>query len=218
MRKVWQVVIIDIHPTSMLGTKLILEDQQDLLVRGMSSSGTEGLELAYSIRPEIILMDYRLPEGTAEPFLTQMRALSPDSHIVIMTDEDNITLFQQLISLGANGMLSKQASPSQLIHLINGLREGFASLPMDWIRCGNWPFMPLMASEPFDELTQTEVFIMERIVQGITYDKIAIEIEVSRRSIDNYLRKIYAKLGVSSRAQAIERYALYARQMKQLYA
>ncbi|MNC68320.1 transcriptional regulator MalT [compost metagenome] len=78
--------------------------------------------------------------------------------------------------------------------------------------------MPLMASEPFDELTQTEVFIMERIVQGITYDKIAIEIEVSRRSIDNYLRKIYAKLGVSSRAQAIERYALYARQRKQLYA
>ena len=45
---------------------------------------------------------------------------------------------------------------------------------------------------------------MERIVQGITYDKIAMEIQVSRRSIDNYLRKIYVKLGVSTRAQAIE--------------
>lgn len=218
MRKIWQVVIVDIHPTSMLGTKLILEDQQDLLVRGMSSTGTEGLELTGSIQPELILMDYRLPEGTAETFLTQMRSLSPDSHIVIMTDEDNIGLFQQLITLGASGMLSKQASPSQLIHLINGLREGLVSLPIEWIRCGSWPFLPMMASEPFDELTKTEIFIMERIVQGVTYDKIAIEIEVSRRSIDNYLRKIYAKLGVSSRAQAIEHYALYARQAKQLYA
>ena len=50
------------------------------------------------------------------------------------------------------------------------------------------------------ELTETETFIMERIVQGVTYDKIASEINVSRRSIDNYLRKIYVKLDVSSRA------------------
>lgn len=64
------------------------------------------------------------------------------------------------------------------------------------------------------ELTETETFIMERIVQGVTYDKIASEINVSRRSIDNYLRKIYVKLEVSSRAQAIERYALHARQAK----
>jgi NarL family two-component system response regulator YdfI len=59
---------------------------------------------------------------------------------------------------------------------------------------------------------------MERIVQGITYDKIAMEIQVSRRSIDNYLRKIYVKLGVSTRAQAIEKYALYTRQGRQIYA
>ena len=68
------------------------------------------------------------------------------------------------------------------------------------------------------QLTQTEMFIMERIVQGITYDKIALEIEVSRRSIDNYLRKIYVKLEVSTRAQAIEKFALFSRQNKQIYA
>lgn len=218
MRKVWQVVLVDIHPTSMLGTKLILEDQQDLLVRGMSSTGTEALELVRSIQPDLVLIDYKLPEGTVEPFLTEMKNISPDSHIVVMTDEDSVALFQQVTSLGASGLLSKQASTSQLIHLINGLREGIVSVPLDWVRGGSWPNMPLVPHEPFDELTETEVFIMERIVQGITYDKIALEIEVSRRSIDNYLRKIYAKLGVSSRAQAIEHYALYARQNKQLYA
>ncbi|MNW36459.1 Transcriptional regulatory protein ComA [compost metagenome] len=218
MKKVWQVVIVDIHPTSMLGTKLILEDQQDLLVRGMTSSGTEAQQLAGSIKPELILMDYKLPEGTAIPFITEIKLVSPESHIIIMTDAYDLSLFQQATKVGASGVISKQASTNQLIHLINGLREGVVSVPLEWIQQGSWPMTQLMSPEPFDELTDTEIFIMERIVQGITYDKIAVEIEVSRRSIDNYLRKIYAKLGVSSRAQAIERYALYVRQSKPLYA
>ena len=215
MKKVWQVVIVDIHPTSMLGTKLILEEQQDLTVRGMTSTGTEGLELVRLHKPDLILMDYRLPEGQADQYIAQIKGLSKDTHIIILTDEDNVKLFRYLMSLGASGMLSKQASPSQLIHLISGLREGYVSIPMSWLNSEDWG-QPAdsQAEKGFIELTETETFIMERIVQGVTYDKIASEINVSRRSIDNYLRKIYVKLEVSSRAQAIERYALHARQSK----
>ncbi|CAH1206626.1 MULTISPECIES: response regulator transcription factor [unclassified Paenibacillus] len=215
MEKVWQVVIVDIHPTSMLGSKLILEEQQDLIVRGMTSSGTEGLELVSRHQPDIVLMDYRLPEGQADPFITQMKARSAHSHIIILTDEDNVKLFLHLMGLGASGMLSKQASPGQLIHLIAGLREGCVSIPLTWLASTDW-VKPIEGEgkEFAASLTETETFIMERIVQGVTYDKIASEINVSRRSIDNYLRKIYVKLDVSSRAQAIERYALYARQIK----
>lgn len=217
MKKVWQVVIVDIHPTSMLGTKLILEEQQDLLVRGMTSTGTEGLELVKIHQPDLILMDYRLPEGQADPYITQMKNASAHSHVIILTDEDNVKLFRHLMGLGASGMLSKQASPSQLIHLISGLREGCVSIPISWLTSSEWAQPSDSPGEEFlVELTETETFIMERIVQGVTYDKIASEINVSRRSIDNYLRKIYVKLDVSSRAQAIERYALYARQAKTL--
>ncbi|CAI6020257.1 Putative transcriptional regulator [Paenibacillus sp. JJ-100] len=217
MEKIWQVVIVDIHPTSMLGTKLILEEQQDLTVRGMTSTGTEGLELVSMHKPDLILMDYRLPEGQADQYIAQMKMLSNHTHIIILTDEENVKLFRHLMSIGASGMLSKQASPSQLIHLISGLREGYVSIPMAWLNSEDWGQPVDSKTEPyFIELTETETFIMERIVQGVTYDKIASEINVSRRSIDNYLRKIYVKLEVSSRAQAIERYALYARQSKTL--
>lgn len=217
MKKVWQVVIVDIHPTSMLGTKLILEEQQDLTVRGMTSTGTEGLELVSTHKPDLILMDYRLPEGQADQYIAQIKGLSNDTHIIILTDEDNVKLFRYLMSLGASGMLSKQASPSQLIHLISGLREGYVSIPMSWLNSEDWG-QPADSQdeEGIIELTETETLIMERIVEGVTYDKIASEINVSRRSIDNYLRKIYVKLEVSSRAQAIERYALHARQSKTL--
>lgn len=199
----------------MLGTKLILEEQQDLTVRGMTSTGTEGLDLVNMHQPDLILMDYRLPEGPADQYIAQMKNLSAHSHIIILTDEDNVKLFRHLMSLGASGMLSKQASPSQLIHLISGLREGHVSIPLAWLNSAEWAQPVESPTESrVIELTETETFIMERIVQGVTYDKIANEINVSRRSIDNYLRKIYVKLEVSSRAQAIERYALHARQVK----
>lgn len=182
----------------MLGTKLILEEQQDLTVRGMTSTGTEGLELVSAHKPDLILMDYRLPEGQADQYIAQIKGLSNETHIIILTDEDNVKLFRYLMSLGASGMLSKQASPSQLIHLISGLREGYVSIPMSWLNSEDWG-QPAdsQSEEGIIELTETETFIMERIVQGVTYDKIASEINVSRRSIDNYLRKIYVKLEVS---------------------
>ncbi|WP_106766543.1 response regulator transcription factor [Paenibacillus faecalis] len=218
MNQVWRVVIVGSHPTSMLGTKLILEEEEHLKVLGMASTSQEGIKMVEEIMPELVLLDYRLSDTTAETVLERIKELSPESHVIVITDNDGISLLQVLISRGASGLLSKQASPFQLMHMIAGLREGVTSLPLEWVKQGIWPLCTSAVSEGVLPLSETETFIMERIVQGITYDKIAQEIEVSRRSIDNYLRKIYVKLGVSTRAQAIEKYALYAHQGRQMYA
>lgn len=217
MKKDWQVVIIDSTPTSMLGTKLILEEQDDLRVAGMTTSYPEGLQLVKAHQPDLVLMDYRMPEGTAEELVQHMKTWSPSSHVIMFTDDDGLKNLQVLIDLGVSGVLSKLITPAQLMLQINALREGFAFVPFDWYRKAIWPASADELEEVDYELTDTETFIMDRIVQGITYDKIANEIDVSRRSIDNYLRKIYVKLGVSTRAQAIEKYALYVRRNNPLY-
>lgn len=218
MNEVWRVVIIGSQPTSMLGTKLILEEQKDLVVEGMTSSEADGIRMVGDLLPELVLLDYRLQDQTSEELLERIKQLSPNTHVIIVTDNDGLSLLQSLISRGASGLLSKQSSTFQLIHMISGLREGIASLPLEWVKQGVWPLASSSMNEGGFSLSETEAFIMERIVQGITYDKIASEIQVSRRSIDNYLRKIYVKLGVSTRAQAIEKYALYTRQNRQIYA
>ncbi|WP_410512120.1 response regulator transcription factor [Paenibacillus sp. BR2-3] len=218
MMKVWQVVLVGCHPTSMLGTKLILEEGGELSVTGMCASWKECADIVREMHPELVLMDYRMPESEVESVLVDMKKSSPSTHFVVMTDDDAMELLQPLMELGASGLLSKGASPRQLLQLIGGLREGFLSMPLEWMYKG---FLPTASTQVYDgvlQLTGTETFIMERIVQGITYDKIALEIEVSRRSIDNYLRKIYVKLNVSTRAQAIEKFALFSRQNKQMYA
>ncbi|AIQ40291.1 response regulator transcription factor [Paenibacillus sp. FSL R5-0912] len=218
MMKVWRVVIVGCHPTSMLGTKLILEEGGELEVAGMYSTWSECVSMVRDTGPDLVLSDYQMPEGTVEDVLPEMKQSSQSSHFIIMTEENDKEIFQPLIELGASGVLSKAATPNQLLQMISGIREGFLSIPLEWIEKGLRPVTSSRGLDAVMQLTQTEMFIMERIVQGITYDKIALEIEVSRRSIDNYLRKIYVKLEVSTRAQAIEKFALFSRQTKQIYA
>ena len=100
MNQVWRVVIVGSQPTSMLGTKLILEEQQDLLVEGMTSSDSEGLRMVGDLLPDLVLLDYHLSEHTSEAVLEQMKQLSPKTHVVIMTDNDGLPLLQSLISRG----------------------------------------------------------------------------------------------------------------------
>ncbi|MGN7761014.1 DNA-binding response regulator [Paenibacillus sp. 22594] len=218
MMKVWQVVIVGCHPTSMLGTKLILEEEKEIEVVGMFSTWNEAVYTVQQTQPDLVLTDYEMPEGKVEGALVEMKQSSKGTHFIIMTEEEDSDLFQPLMELGASGVLSKGASPRQLLQMIGGLREGFLSIPLNWVEKGLRPMTTSRGQDGLLQLTQTETFIMERIVQGITYDKIALEIEVSRRSIDNYLRKIYVKLEVSTRAQAIEKFALFSRQNKQMYA
>ncbi|KUP20927.1 response regulator transcription factor [Paenibacillus sp. DMB5] len=218
MMKVWRVVIVGCHPTSMLGTKLILEEGGELTVLAMHNSWSEGLYSVKELQPDLVLADYQMPEGNVENVLPELKSSCEEAHFIIMTEEEDSELFQPLLELGASGVLSKGASSRQLLLMIGGLREGFLSVPLTWIQKGYRPVTSSRGLDSVMQLTSTEMFIMERIVQGITYDKIALEIEVSRRSIDNYLRKIYVKLDVSTRAQAIEKFALFSRQNKQIYA
>lgn len=218
MMKVWRVVIVGCHPTSMLGTKLILEEGGELTVLAMHNSWSEGQQSVKELQPDLVLADYQMPEGNVENVLPELKSSCEEAHFIIMTEEEDSELFQPLLELGASGVLSKGASSRQLLLMIGGLREGFLSVPLTWIQKGYRPVTSSRGLDSVMQLTATEMFIMERIVQGITYDKIALEIEVSRRSIDNYLRKIYVKLDVSTRAQAIEKFALFSRQNKQIYA
>ncbi|CAM2973589.1 response regulator transcription factor [Paenibacillus sediminis] len=217
MNQVWRVVIIDDHPTIKIGTKLILEEQENLIVEGMASTSVEGIRLVAELQPDLVLLDYQLSEGTAETIFPEMKHRSPDSHYIILTSSEDLSIFQLLMARGASGIISKQASPAQLLHLIAGLREGVTTIPLMWLKQGVWPLPMPKPDEGSFPLTETEMKVMDRIVQGVTYDKIAAELQVSRRSIDNYLRKIYVKLAVTSRAQAIEKYTLYFRENRELY-
>lgn len=111
MTRVWRVVIIDSHPTSMLGTKLILEERENLKVTGMASTWDEGLVLVIEHQPDLVLLDYQMPEGTAEPLLEKLKSSSPESHVLILTDHDGLKLLHPIIHHGEVGFCRNRPRP-----------------------------------------------------------------------------------------------------------
>lgn len=217
MSVVWRVVIIGGQPTSRLGTKLILEEETYLNVIGMTSVLSEGILMVKELKPDLILLDYLLPEDRLEGVIGQIKEQSPGSHVVILSNEEGLVRANSLLCFGASGVLSQQASPTQLLLLIEALREGYTCIPIDWLKNGIWPVVVPVDTNSVFKLSETEIFIMECIVRGMTYDRIALEIELSRRTIDNYLRRIYVKLDVNTRAQAIEKFSICSAPMRPVY-
>ncbi|SFL87416.1 two component transcriptional regulator, LuxR family [Paenibacillus sp. 1_12] len=198
-----RVLIVDDHPVMAKATQMILEQIENIQVIGIAASGKSCLEMTLLHKPDMIMLDYNLPDQFGSSVAKQIKDISPNTHIVIFTGIDVSDLYNQLIELGVSGIISKESSERVIQNMIRCIMDGYTMIPLSLYRG-----MRLMNNLPAQEalLTKDEIQIMTLVVRGSTQEQVANEIFVSKRSVDNYLKKIYAKLGVKSRVQAIEKF------------
>jgi two-component system competent response regulator ComA len=197
------ILIVDDHPVMAKATQMILEQIEHIRVIGIAASGKSCLEMTTLHKPDMIMLDYNLPDQFGSSVAKQIKELSPDTHIVIFTGIDVSDLYNHLIELGVSGIISKESSERVIQNMIRCIMDDCTMIPLSLYRG-----MRLMKSLPTQEalLTKDEIQIMTLVVKGATQEQVANEIFVSKRSVDNYLKKIYAKLGVKSRVQAMEKF------------
>ncbi|WP_068773523.1 response regulator transcription factor [Paenibacillus sp. FJAT-26967] len=202
MNNIQQILIVDDHPAMAYGTKFILEQEKDIQVVGVANSGESGIEMMMQLKPSIIFLDFHLPDLTGMEVAVKMREIDETIQIVIFTGIDYMPILNNLLDLGVCGIMSKDSSEEQIRNMMRSLKEGQTVIPISLLH-------QLRLSQPEDDmssLTDEEINIMNQIVKGATNEQIADEIHMSKRSVDNYVRKIYDKFGVKSRAQAIEKF------------
>jgi two-component system competent response regulator ComA len=197
------ILIVDDHPVMAKATQTILEQIEHIRVIGIAASGKSCLEMTALHKPNMIILDYNLPDQFGSSVAKQIKDISPDTHIVIFTGIDVSDLYNHLIELGVSGIISKESSERVIQNMIRCMMDDCTMIPLSLYRG-----MRLMKSLPTQEvlLTKDEIQIMTLVVKGATQEQVANEIFVSKRSVDNYLKKIYAKLGVKSRVQAMEKF------------
>jgi DNA-binding NarL/FixJ family response regulator len=203
--KAIQILIADDHPVFRFGLRALLESQADMDVVGEVNSGEESVELAKTLKPNVVLMDVNMPGMNGLEATKAIMAYSPDSAVLIITMLDDETVFTAM-QAGARGYLLKGAEGEETLRAIRAVANGEVILSPGVAEQMTAFFtrgMKAGLNTPFPDLTDREGEILELLAQGLTNAAIAEKLFLSPKTIRNQVSNIFSKLQVASRSEAI---------------
>jgi DNA-binding NarL/FixJ family response regulator len=176
-------------------------------VVGAAADGREALATAHEARPDVVLMDLRMPELDGVEATRRLRAELPDTHVLVLTTyADDESLFPAL-QAGARGYLTKDASAEEIEEAIRAVAAGQTHLdPAVQQRLVSAVVANDAAHPSADDLTPREIEVLKLIASGLSNAEIAASLVVSNATVKTHVNHILAKTGARDRAQAV-RYA-----------
>ena len=205
-----RIVIADDHPVFRFGLRALLNAMPDTTVIGEVTTGEQAIELAGSVRPDVILMDINMPGVNGIEATRRIRETHPEIHILIVTMLEDETVFAAM-RVGARGYVVKGAEPGEILRAIRAVADGEAIFsPGIAERLIHYFTIPPVAAGDrtapiFPNLTEREREVLGLIAQGLTNSAIAEQLVLSPKTVRNYITEIFSKLQVADRAQAIIR-------------
>lgn len=203
MSKVVTVLLADDQTLFREGLKDLLEDEKGIKVVGEAKTGPEAVEMVRRLKPDVVLMDIKIPEMDGIAATKIIRSKFPETNVIILSSYEDEAHITEAVSAGANGYLSKMLPASDLVNalktftsesvmipqpimnkLINGLRQG-------------------VSKDSPETLTQTEMKVMTLLGKGKSNKEIASELNCSVKTVKNHLNSIFNKLGVTNRTEAV---------------
>ena len=206
MSEVIRVLIVDDHLIVREGLRLILETESGFDLVGEASDGAEGLEMAQSLHPDVILMDLRMPGMDGLTAIEHLRRDQPEIAIVILTTFNEDDLMRKGLGLGARGYLLKDTDRGTLFNTIRAAARGETLLKPEVlakILVGSKSVHTTPTPDIEINLTERELEVLLGVADGERSKEIAYRLGITERTVKAHLSNIYSKLGVDSRAAAV---------------
>ncbi|MFF2147919.1 response regulator [Kitasatospora sp. NPDC101155] len=207
------VLIVDDQPLQRYGFRMLLESQPDTEVVGEASHGAEAVRLTADLRPDVVLMDIRMPGMDGIEATRQIVASGGRSRILVLTTFDLDEYAHAALRAGASGFLLKDARPEELLAGIRAVAEGDAVVAPAITRrlldayAHHLPVRPPGAApvdDPrLDALTEREREILVAIAQGWTNSEIAQRLVLAESTVKTHVSRVLAKIGARDRVQAV---------------
>jgi DNA-binding NarL/FixJ family response regulator len=197
---VLRVIIADDHGLMVEGTKRALEQAGGFEVVGEATNGAQVLPLVRRLKPDLVLLDLRMPQMDGLTCLTNIRKEFPDMKVAILSVSQDPEVIQTVLKRGANAYIVKTVSPEDLPAALRQAVEGTVFTAVG------------VSEEPGERaakeagLTERELVIVRAVARGLSNDAIAKELWVAEQTVKFHLTNIYRKLDVSNRTEAA-RYA-----------
>jgi DNA-binding NarL/FixJ family response regulator len=216
------LLIADDHALVREGMQAMLASEQNLEVVGEAENGQEALELCRELRPDLILMDVRMPELDGLAATREIKSKYPQTRILILTTHESPEYLMDAVSAGADGYVLKDASKQGLLDAIwRGIRgespvdQELAMQVIQRLTGENRRHaetLPKSAGERREEtlsepLTDREIEVLRLLAVGKTNRQVAQELLISLSTVKTYVQRLNIKLGVSDRTQAAVRAA-----------
>ena len=201
-----KILIADDHLIIRQGLRLILETETDFELVGEASDGVEALTFCKKLKPDVVLMDLRMPNMDGLTAIEKLRVEQPNIAVVILTTFNEDDLMLRGLQAGTRGYLLKDTDRTTLFNTIRAAARGETLLKPEIIARvlsrTNVPLTKIESTEPVN-LTEHEQEVLEAVARGERSKEIAAHLGISERTVKAYLASIYGKLGVDSRAAAI---------------
>lgn len=204
-----RVLLVDDHEVVRLGLKALIGRQESFQVIGEAGTADEALEKARVHKPDVVVMDIRLPGKSGIDATREITRLLPDTRVIVLTSYADDELLMDAIEAGAAGYVLKQIGSDALLKALEAVARGESLLDPALM---NKAFARLREAarkqrgEAFAGLTEQEVKILALIAEGNTNREIAERVFLSEKTVRNYVSTILGKLGLAHRSQA----AVYA--------
>ena len=201
-----RVLLVDDHLLFRKGLARLLDAQLDFEIVGEAADGLEAIEQTRLLRPDLVLMDIRMPNCNGLEATRQVKAHMPDVRVVMLTVSDDEQDLATAVRHGADGYLLKDLLPETLFQQLRGLMAGEAPIARGMtgklLRQLAQQGQPAVQPAAIDVLSARECEVLALIVQGYSNQEIGEDLGIARNTVKNHLRSILAKLGVRNRAQA----------------
>ncbi len=205
-----RLLIADDEAMVRKGLRLVLEAEEDLQVIGEAADGAEAVEEALRLRPDVVLMDVRMPRMDGVEACRRLTA-GRDTKVVILTTFDLDEHLFATVRAGASGFLLKASRPEDLVAAIRAAHAGDAlveprmtkRLLEEFARSPGHPARPGTIPGRFAELTDREIDVLREVVRGASNAEIGERLYISETTVKTHVNHILAKLGVRDRIQAV---------------
>jgi len=204
-KKKVKVLIADDQTLFREGIKDLLENEKAIEVVGEAADGQEAIRQAKKLRPDVILMDIKLPHLDGVAATRIIRKDCPDTNVLILSSYEDEAHVMEAIQAGANGYLSKMLPASELVNALKAFANGDVMIPQQVMGKLIAGLRQMSLGEPSSPvaLTKTEIRVLVLLGSGLSNKEIASRMDCSVKTIKNHLNAVFQKLGVSNRTEAV---------------
>ncbi len=199
IRDVVRALIADDHPVVRSGIKGMLEPDPGLVVVGEAASGSEAVALALREHPDVVLMDLQMPDLDGASATAQIKALRPETQVLVLTTYGTDADIVRAIDAGAVGYLLKDLPHEEITRAVHAAARGETTLAPAIAQ----RLMQRVRSPGSDPLSAREIEVLQLAARGLSNSEIARELFVSATTAKAHLVHIYSKLGVNDRTAAV---------------